>query len=635
MKGYITKEQLSNSLKQEIDNIGSQLEHIASNVKKLGMNEGYTLIDCTYTVNGTSYNSQQYSGISQKNILQNIINNNDIIYIPKGVYFIDGTIEINGNKKIYGAGNKKSILIGCQFLVRSTNGLEISNLGFIGKGVEFAPPKQITTVEKYRYDNEHMWYMDYTSIGYSHDAIQLAVPKQEYGIENVLIDNCYFSMHSNAVAMLRNTDGTGVYSRNIVMQNCETNYIWWHGMGSRYVRNVLVDKCNFRNHWVGMMADFSTGTRSSKMTNCYGNKVANFFKAESFSEIIGVNGDCIIDGNTYISFHTGDKNYKYYVGHTTGNSHIISNNKIYIFDKIKGFRSSSTNTLYTNNYIETTDANQYLFECYNYCGIDGDLILKNNVIRIAQSIGLPILVNNRSENNSVIITGNTITQGICNLIYRSDDVSLNVSNVVINDNTFNTNALVGTHNTVATFNFNNIDISNNNISYISLSLFHLAKISAKNIKISNNNCTRHALCTEFNKSNRSYFVKIFGASEVGTLNICDNYIEAINEEFVYVYDLNGGVSKINMINVANNIVNLEGIGVNGFAIYLDSNEGCGVVENNKIFGDKLLTDTGGEEKVKEINLRNKHIFINNILKGNFSIIGNLEVTKDDKDNIKI
>ncbi|AWD93041.1 hypothetical protein HSE3_gp089 [Bacillus phage vB_BceM-HSE3] len=600
---------------EEVAQLKSKLQNLGYiNIKDLGAKGDATLVPKDYTVGGVVYKGFEWSGTDNSAIIQVALDMGVNVYIPEGKYYCASKVTITkGNIKVFGDGKYKSSIINANVELKDVRGVHITGIGIIGKGDKKAPPVPLTANAS---SSAGMNYMEAHLLGYNGPGISILVPSAEGKLGDITIENCYFSMRSSGVEMSRRDDGTGVYADNLKVLNCDTDHIWWHGVGSRYCKGVIVSNCNFKNHWVGLACDFSSGTYGSILSDSYIENVSCLFKNETYSEGVGVNYNCIISGNTYISCSASDYNYKQYIGKSTGNNTLITDNKILARDTMTSiFEVRARNTIIQSNMIEVSGQVGNVCMLSAQSGVDGDLVFRDNSVYVTNTDNTTSLVKTYAKSDTIIIsnttvTGNTILKSIFTPLQDSS-----VNTLVIEGNSAIVNYMME-FNLKATLG--NVTVKNNQIKFRSASYFlSLGSTSIRKLVIKDN---QYEPVPPYlpDSTKRSYFIRSSSAEPINHAVISGNYCKGIGEEFIYLYQVS--VSQpfnLDYIVISDNICIHEGLTANGISIYLDIT-GTGILRNNTIIGTNLL---GGDalERTKVIELKNKIVSQSNSFIGKYSI----------------
>ena len=413
--------------KEEVD---SKLDDLPKDsflsVKDFGMIGDAELTYTSITVKNIEYPIQRYVGTDNTEVFNSIIqyckdNNVSSLYIPKGNYMINASrtpIDLS-NIKIYGDGEATKI-IKTTLQFNSVENVIVSDLAVVGEYYDFDPVLKITTDSEYFEDDDYWNYLDCINMGYNSDGIQFK-GTVDSPCRNITVQNCIIKMRANGITFealdLDSMLDGEITVENVMVLNCRTKNIWWHGVNSRYTNNILVSGCTFEKHYVGMMCDFARGTQNSKMVNCYGMSTADFFKNDSTEN--GRNKNCIIANNTWYSCTEDEKNYKWYCGHTTGENIIIDSNQIFIRDISSGFRIAGQNTHFTNNHVvlENFIGDTYLFEIYSRFVDDysGDLVISGNNI-YNKTTHSPVFIKASTGTNRICMRDNNILGGFSQLL---------------------------------------------------------------------------------------------------------------------------------------------------------------------------------------------------------------------------
>lgn len=564
--GYDVREEVS-KVNNRVDEVSSQLEHKANKVyvtpEEFGAKGDGVLVNTTITIKDKSYPIKKYIGSDDTESFKRAIdyctyNKLELRLLDKN-YILQNDVVINNSITITGNGNNSKIIKGSIVINENVNDILIKNIAIVGEYDIFTPPLRITTNSNVFNEPEYWNYLDFTNMGYGADGITI-YGNSKNPSSNITIENCYFSMRCNGVRTTNIGTPDNYCIKNLIVKECVSDHIWWHGVGTRYAEGVIVEGCIFRNHYVGMMCDFSRGTKDSIMTNCKGYSVANFFKNESDKGYI--NKNCIISNNTWYSPMQDEPNYKWYVGHTTGENIIVENNQIFVRDVINGFRISGQNSAFINNHITIDNfiGETYLFEIYNYLDITGDLILEGNSIYNKTSHKIKVVKSDTVNTNRVIIKNNEFIGTFSNIVLGKKVKYLNISNnrgSGIEDDLVN---IVYAKNLIIDGNVLNL----NNTSILTLIRNTYEQELIENISIRNN--------TIRNIYNVVYIPNLF---EIDNISIMDNDFYNLSRVLMYFGDFKGGnilnENNCGILKIKDNNITLTDDRANNSIVYIHNN----------------------------------------------------------------
>lgn len=580
--------------------IDARFKDIAINVKDFGALGDGCLIDSSLTINDISYPIKKYNGTDNTIILQKVADSTKNIYIPEGIFYVkNGLILKNKGTKLFGAGKGKTIIVvDNQGVVVKESDIEIKELSIIGVYDKFKPPISLDSSNNQKYYN----------FGYSCSGITMA---SDDGCtkDNLMIQNVSFSMVKEAFNMTCDQVNlnSNKYTKNVRMINCDTDYIWWHGFATRYVDGAIVEGCNFNNHWVGMMANFSTGTKNSIMSGCIGNNISYIFKNESKTG--AENKNCLIVNNIINSCLSTENNNKEYLCKTTGNGCTISNNRIVCKDSIpRIFYAFAKDTVINGNTIIIEGAINNIIEVGMQNEVNGDLIFNDNIV-INKSESTPnflTLLQNYSLTSEHIIVKNNNFVGFYDRLVRLTSPILNTINSIdiINNNCSTFKMLYEMLNNIS---ISKINILNNKITLedcvIMISGAKIGEIQEFNII--NNNCT---VSEDITLRRGFLFDK---GCVINKLNISDNFIKNINK---YCFYSNNETNSIDYMVFKNNTFIMNGSESNNHSFYFKYiNNGHFI---NNLIQSSLLIDSATSTNMNiKVELFNKIYATNNIYDG--------------------
>lgn len=596
-----------NKFDEKYSGVSSQLEHIANNVTNYGVLGDAYLIDSSLIIDNVNYPIKKYSGTDNTVVLQEVADNAKNIYIPEGIFYVkDGLILKNKGTKLFGAGKGKTVIVvENQGVVIKNSHIEIKDLSIVGVYDKFKPPISLDSTNNKKYYN----------FGYSCTAITMA---SDDGCtkDNLTIQNVSFSMVKEAFNMTydqANFDNNK-YTKNVRMINCDTDCIWWHGFATRYVDGAIVEGCNFNNHWVGMMADFSTATKNSIMSGCIGNNVSYIFKNES--RVGAENENCLIVNNIINSCLSTENNNKEYLCKTTGNGCTISNNKIVCKDSIpRIFYAFAKDTVINGNTIVIEGDINNVIQVGMQDEVNGDLIFNDNTV-INKSKTAPnfltLLQNNSLTSEHIIIKNNNFT-GLYDRLIRLNSPILNTINSmdIINNNCSTFKML---YEMLSNISIGKINILNNKITLEDcvVMVYGDGIGEIQEFNIINNNCV---LSEDFIIRRGFLFDK---GCVIDKLNISDNFVKNVNK---YCFYSNNDINSIDYMIFKNNTFIMNGSESNRYLFYFNYVNN-GYFLNNLIQSSLLIDSSTGTNMNIKVELFDKIYAINNIYDGLYTEVRN-------------
>ena len=246
MKGHITKEQLSDGLKNELSDFGSQLEHIQHKTKEF-INVNFFGVKGDGVTDNTA-------------ILQELLDNYESLYFPPGVY-IASNLNLNSFNHIHGEGRKSH-------LKQKAN----TNNHFITCKSTESHSIKITSI--YIDGNRNNQNTDNDGI---HIVNSLTEIEYEQLIDHYLvIDNVYVEKCSGTGVTIKFTRECKI--NNLVVRQCKKDGLFFNGSDSSF-SNCTISTCDVGYH-------FFTG--ASRITNCkaFVNNVGFFFDSEYCTNIV-------------------------------------------------------------------------------------------------------------------------------------------------------------------------------------------------------------------------------------------------------------------------------------------------------------------------------------------------------------
>ncbi|MGM1032038.1 MAG: hypothetical protein ACQEXK_06175 [Bacillota bacterium] len=581
------------------------------------------LVDKTYVVNGRHVVSKEWKGTNNKNAFVDAFASGRKIYIPKGNYYISGDMFITNlnNIAFEGEGKFETKIIHGRFRIKDSNNILFNNIGFYGIGNKLAPDKPITTDSTKQNDVNFTWWLSYPNLGYSTYAIMTDVPTVEETTYKIQVVDCHFEMREGGMSSARNADGSGVLVRDIKMKSCSTDHLWWHGMGMAYAKNAVAENCYFKNHWIGMAVDFSSGSEGCIMSKCDVYKTSCFFKAESFDANIALNKSCKIVNNNYTSFDRVENNLKQYCFKTAGEHTLIANNKITLNDNYRvPFALYGENTLITKNKIYVNnDATTALISQYGNISvnpsmklIDNDIYLANDLTYLVEFPG-HITLPGLTATFDIVSNKFIGSKYVNNVLYNGQD-NLNIDVIKIERNTIKTKRLLWINKRISSCK--SVIILENSLDIAGFG----AIIDIKNSVIGeinyNNNSSRYNTGFTANNSNKVSFLNLVN-STVEKLSVNKNQIP-LNSEFLNL-ETN---SKIDRCFITCNEILIEGYAFTYDFIKIDTaaTYRIGVFKGNYVLGDNLKNQGNSTEVIKKIDFRTWFYEENNKYIGTFTII---------------
>ncbi|MFV0230404.1 glycoside hydrolase family 55 protein [Empedobacter falsenii] len=440
------------------------------------------------------------------------IKENQILFIPKGVYILKKSINIDvSNIKVIGEGEQtqlkfsspkfsKSKKLLYSFILSNAKNIEFTNFCIDGGATNY---KQII-IDDYK---KQTWDVD----GAYH--IFFINPIKEYSVDNITfrnlkISNSFFdAIHTYG----RLNDVNPKFKvKNIFIEDCEFNSIGGHGVGFNNVLDSYVKQSKFYN--VGLM----------KMTN------ANYGSGLAVDVSAGCN-DILIKDNIVEGAGGGFKCETHHINNYSvnysQNIQFINNTikKLYQGDDYKVFYGIKMNGL-------NCKADGNIIESYGH-GILIGIDAKDNII----------------TNNTILNTNEKTAAGI-----RCDENG--GGHQIISNRIYNTKAQG-----ILIANSNNVNIDNNIIGFTELDNLRIA--GGFNITISNNYL--------FNSKSFSVSIAPIGQMKINNVKIIDNFYFNTND----TYYKTKGILIVSGLNNISNIKNTLLIKRDNINTFLNNNIG--------------------------------------------------------------
>ena len=645
-------ENVSSQLEQNMNKINEQFNTIAKkeegivNALKLGLQQNLEYINKSYESTGTILdgktrqfvNNQTDYAKNNVNKLQEILNTNRRVYIPKGDYvFCDYdettkesiTITVPDNTEIFGDGEGLTRLYGIRFR-GSTSNLYVHDIDF--KGItDITPSGKLKQNGTENFNNEVDFdYKKYNlllkrpDINYNTPLI-FSPSFENKEISNIKISNCNFYNVTNG-CIIGDHLGLNVNnydSKNIEMTNCYGNNLIYHLMATQRSINVKSYGNTLEKSYIGMVLDCNRKSKNVVFTNNIAKKCCNLAKLE-VSLIDGTSSENeVMSNNVFESWTTTDLHYNTdYVMKLTGNG-IVDNNIIEInskFDDVFSLTQTVNNSkhIITNNLVKINCSDKArhsvcnaIFRLYSYVNdiTNYELIADNNKINVTDenSSVLRLLdAKSTSENNfkpSLTLTQNKINKvSECCFI---DGVDLKV--LTFNNNQIEFNE--GYYNVITLLELGSsleqLIIKNNNIKFSRgclLNANYFSGVITKSNKdieivIENNIYKSKYLTSEFEtkytESTKTQFIHLSNfVDKIKTFRIKNNYINA--HEFILYTTLN---TTINTLIMKENLIEFLGTRTGVTSIFYSSPVTFGVITNNDFIKKSYTVEIEGNNKI--------------------------------------
>ena len=549
--------------------LGKRLNNFDSQIKEIKNELSYININSLGMFSGENITN------NLNNFLKNI-NNEVVLYIPSGVYYIDNVVNLPKNVKIYGEKEHSIIkAISQNFRIYLNDNVTISNLTLDGNKdeLEKTPTKLIDCIvngeqiKNVVIENCNIGNMNTDTFCF---GITIANTK------NVIIKNCnfdYFNAKSNGI--IGDNNGT---SRSILISN--------------NVDNCLIESCSFS----GMLYTED-------------------------SDYIHINmGNDTVNLNKYPYNHEGRFN----------SSNVIIRNNIFNSCMKSAIKVQCSGVLISDNTIHFSD------DVSSYSGIrvqnSSDCVIKNNTAYL-NSLTCTTSVYTAQFCDKIIVDNNTVIFKSCNnaysnlkpiiyYFYQVDNLNLNNSNIVGN---YNIKDIINLSGENGVINISNINYNNDN------SILNIIYIE-KNIEKTDINLNNLNIYTNLN----DYPIFYYNTSNKGVLKLNNTiintkgnfsgkykitYLRGMNELYINNVEINEKIDLGACEKVVINNSKFNGLVIkpNKLDMQIDN---CKFYEN--YIRDNIALNLGLGEG-KEYNIKVSNCFANC---GNMFTIGGLN--SDDK-----
>ena len=639
-----------------INEVNTQCKDIAKNVKKYGVISDAKLIDYTYVVkqrnadgtintNGTimwRLNGKKWNGTNNFSIIQDILDLGGSVYFPEGYYFIEGSLNVtNPNTRIYGAGKHKTILCG-QFRFYLKNGATnfiIHDLDLLGVGDKLNPPVTIGDTSSSLSDSTVFNWNYMFDIGFSkYCAIMYDLSPIENGIDGITIHDVYCNMYHSLLSG-GNNDKVYPRAKNIHVYNCETEYLVWHGVSGRHMENVDVHNCKFSYHFIGMGADFSSGSYNCRFhdNECY--KTSSLTKMERKPYTADADKFYVYN-NVYTSFNSDEVGYtELYIIKGNCDKSEIYNNTLILLKKFNTVLESSSNDFsFTKNTInlDGIGSDCYIIALHTTKTTKSIKNISNNIVSVSGNLTNVSFVFNSGCSNllddNIIIDNNKIIGDILSLFKQSGSTNYKITKLDIINNICSVSRIIHTINDTFTISSLNIKdniciLENKGVNYSSC--IDISNLNSDNIIIDNN----IYYPAESKSSNLSNFMYINIKEEtIKKISITNNKIKNITTKGIVCLNESNTTAQLNIdeILIKNNRIEFIGIG-DTWMLGISTNITGDIIFINNYINNQVLSKTDLATKLQSpINFYNSSVeFLNNTIIGNVAIktYNNLEISE--------
>ena len=420
MKGYITKEQLSDSLKNELSDFSSQLEHIENK--------------STITITPYEFGAVGDGITDDTDALTKCLNfrdNVNIVFDKEKTYVINRGIKLTKNNvNIFGNNSTIKFIDNCSVLqeIYETTALDdISTMLYIN-GLNFISIYDLNL--NGNCDNVYFVHDSEKYYGYMADINIDGIPDKyictygikAYGTNNIKIKNCKITnigggIHAGGVW------GSGILGKNILLENIEINNAFRDGIvitdcDGPVLNNIKV--INTQRKGIQFYRSVINGTINNPHIVINENELKKWYPTWSTEQ-----PDCEMSG-----IAIQNPNYTDYCINV-----IINNPYINVPKSCINIRNYSKNISINGGYI----SGEYGLRIYG--GVQGyklkDLEIKASKIGIEKNY-FNRNCNNVAGQNNEIIENVRFINTINDIYYSSnEDCQINTINVLLNNNIFN------------------------------------------------------------------------------------------------------------------------------------------------------------------------------------------------------
>lgn len=420
------------------------------------------------TLNVKSFGAIGDGSTNDGNAIQKAINalkENQVLFIPKGIYLITQTLTVKSNITIMGDGNdtrlqykwgkysdNKKLIFG--FIITNSKNIVFKNFHIDGGASNYYQ----VIIDDWK---KQTWNVD----GAYH--LFLIKPERDFSVSNVKFENLKLSNSFfdaiHTYARVADKDPKHM-SKDLFVKNCYFSNIGCHGIGVGLVNNVVVENSQFKNVGLmkilntgmgsGMAVDASAGSENVVIRNNLVDGAGAGFKTETHKNNSGrylKSKNVIIEGNTIKNLYSDDAFKIYY-----------------------GIKANGLDVKIINNIIESYSHGILLGPEASNCEIIGNSIIVNRSdaagIRVDKNGGNHKLIRNQIRKSNA--------QGI--LVANSNNILIK-SNIIVDSRLDNIRIAGG----------RNISIENNlcaNAGTSNISVFPLKGMSITEVTVSDNTC---------------------------------------------------------------------------------------------------------------------------------------------------